>query len=720
MRGQEPMLSRRALLQLVGGSGLCLAAKPALLAEETAAGSSGTFSVYLSIRPDGRIEISTPNAEMGQGTYDALAKIVAEELDADWAHVDIILSGANPDMANPHLRSQTTGNSEAVRGYWPILRETGAAARIMLVAAAAARWGVSPDDCTTAASLVRHGSKSLAYGELAGDAVRLPIPVKPALKPRADWTLLGRDLPRKETAAKVRGSAVFGIDVRMPGMMVAALAMPDAAWGDFDADGLEAARAAPGVRTVAPVLGGHAVIAPDFWTAQTAARLISYAPKSAEAALPSSDALEGRIAEALADDSAPAVLFSGVGGGTQLEGSRAAVAAAADGARLFDARYTVPWLAHGALEPLACTALFEGNALRVWVPSQAPKAVADMAARLTGLKAEQINIHRTFLGGGFGRKWNTDFAQQAIEAAMAVPGTPVKVIWNRQQDGGHDFYRPAVHGSVRASLDDGGRITSWSNVVAGQSLTRRWQPYMKADAPDNTLQKPLPYAVGAVHLESRAVDLPVPIGWWRSVAHAPTCFFIETAMDEMAALTGNDPLAYRLQHLDDARARAVLIALGKVMDWPQPKQPGMGQGIALSAGYESWCAIGVSVRLTDNALTIERIAAVVDCGLALEPENVRRQIIGGIVFGLGAALDGKVSFSEGQASVSGIVDLGALSPAGMPEIMVELIGDHDAPGGVGEVGTPGIAPALCNAIAAAGGARLRALPVSAAGISVTV
>jgi isoquinoline 1-oxidoreductase beta subunit len=269
-------------------------------------------------------------------------------------------------------------------------------------------------------------------------------------------------------------------------------------------------------------------------------------------------------------------------------------------------------------------------------------------------------------------------------------------------------------------MDENGRIISWSDCVAGQSLTRQWQPYIKAGTPDNTLQKPLPYAVGTVHKESRALDLPVPIGWWRSVAHAPCCFFTETAMDELAALAGLDPLTFRLRNLEDPRALAVMQALKSAMGWPQSARPGVGHGVALSEGYESWCATGVTVRLEGNALTIERIVAIVDCGLVLEPENVRRQIISGISFGLGAALDGKVNFAEGQASVSGIADLGALSPAGMPPIMVTLIGDHATPGGVGEVGTPGIAPALCNALAAAGGPRLRSLPVSAAGIDVTV
>jgi CO/xanthine dehydrogenase Mo-binding subunit len=708
-------VSRRTLLQLVAGSGLCLAAGPALAADAAATG----FGVYLRIAPDGGIRIETPNAEMGQGTYDGLAKIVVEELDADWQRVEIALSGENPGMVNPRLRGQTTGNSEAVRGYFPLLSTAGAAAREMLVAAAAARWGVAPEACRTEAGMVTNGNRRIGYGALAEAAARLPVPQTPTLKARADYRLLGRDMARKETAAKVRGHAVYGIDVERPGMKLAALAMPDAAYGSFAARGLEAARAADGVVAVVPVRGGHAVVADDWWTAKKAAALISF---EAEGAAPlSTDGLNAALRAMMADLSAPAGLAFGVEGGKDLAASRAAVAAAEKGAaKRLSAEFSVPYLAHGTLEPMCCTAQMVDGLLTLWAPTQGPGTLAALAQKLSGLAADKVVIHRTFLGGGFGRRWNSDYGQQAIELAMALPGTPVKLIWSREQDGQHDFYRPASMARIDAGLTADGSIAYWNSRIVGQSLIQAWRPGAGLDAPDYSLQSNVYYQVTARHQESSAVDLPVPIGYWRSVAHMPNAFFTETVIDELALLAGMDPLAFRLQNVDAPRSRAVLEKLGKMMGWPHPGGTDVGHGVALTNGYDSYCAVGARVRRDGKLLRVEKLWAVMDCGFALEPENVRRQVMGAMAFGLGPMLEGQVVFEGGVANTASIGAIGALTPNGMPLIEVELLADGGKLGGAGEVAVPGVAPAVCNALVAAGGPRVRALPLTTAGLDVVV
>ena len=721
----RPHTSRRGLFRIVAGAGLCLAALPGELAASDRSGEA-VFGIYVRIATDGTVHVLTPNAEMGQGTYDVLAKIVAEELDADWEQVSIGLSGFHPGMANPKLRVQVTGNSEAVRGYYAIMRRAGATARAMLVQAAALRWGVPAAACRTEAGFVMQTAapeQRLGYGALAAEAALLPVPDVVSLKPVEAFRLLGRDLPRKEVPDKVRGRAVYGIDVKLPGMLVAAMAMPEAAYGRFRAEGLDQARAAPGVRAVVPVLGGHAVVAADWWTAQKAAALISFAPEG-EAPL-SQPQIDAAILAVLDDETAPGAPYRPYGTPqVPMADSRAAVAEAMAGAvKTLKLEADVPYLAHGTLEPMNCTAQMADGKLTIWAPNQSPETSAKLAARLTGLPLEKIDFRRTFMGGGFGRRWNSDYVQQAVEVAMALPGVPVKLIWSRQQDGQHDFYRPASRMRIEAGLGPDGRICAWRARAAGQSLLQAWREGATPDMPDGSLLKELPYAVGVSHLEASPVSLPVPIGYWRSVAHMPNIFYQEIAMDALAALAGQDPLAFRLAHLgDDPRSRAVLETLAQMMGKPARERStnGIGHGMALSNGYGSWCAAGARVRLRDGALTVQKLWAVMDCGLALEPENVRRQVEGALVFGLGAALDGRISFEAGVASAMGVADIGATSPAGMPEIEVRLISGGADLGGAGEVGVPGVAPALCNAILAAGGPQIRSLPIAAAGLSVTV
>jgi len=727
----QDAVSRRSLFKIVAGAGLALASSGMGAAAVTSdAADAGAFGVYLQIAPDGLVHILTPNAEMGQGTYDGLAKILADELDADWDSVRVELSGFDAGMVNPKLRSQTTGNSEAVRGYYLILRRAGATARQMLVQAASMRWGVPMAKCRTAAGFVisegAEGERTLSYAELAADAAKLPVPEVVQLKKISEFTLLGKDLPRKETPDKVRGRATYGLDMVLPDMLVAAMAMPDAAYGTFRALGMAEALAVPGVQAVVPVLGGQAVVAGDWWTAQKAAALISFESEGEKPV--SQGALDAAILAVLDDASAPAGVFQPSGAAKlALADSRAAAdAGLAAAAKRLTIEADVPYLAHGTLEPMNCTAQLANGTLTIWAPCQSPQSSAKLASELSGLPLDKVVFNRTFMGGGFGRRWNNDYVRQVVEAVQGLPaavaGRPVKLIWDRVQDGRHDFYRPASRMRIEAGLDAEGKISAWKARAAGQSLLQAWRAGAKPDASDGTLLKELSYAVPALHLESSPVSLPVPIGYWRSVSHMPNAFFQEIAMEALAGMAGADPLAFRMAHLEDERSRAVLETLAEMMGWSKrgTAGKGVGHGLSLANGYGSYCAAGARVRLEGKILTVEKLWAVMDCGLALEPENVRRQVEGALLFGLGPALDGRVLFEDGVASVMGIGDIGATSPAGAPEIEVRLIGGDAEVGGAGEVGVPGVAPAICNAIVAAGGPMIRSLPISAAGLTVTV
>lgn len=717
------IVTRRALIKSSAAIGFTLFTGRAALANtaDTALGSAG-FGVFLSIYEDDRIVITTPNAEMGQGTYDALAKILADELDADWSRVEITLSGADPKLSNPLLRGQLTGDSKAVRGYYPLLRRAGAAAKVMLRQVAAKRQGVPLEETRAINGQVVAGKMAYRYGALAIDAAALPVPEDPPLKARADWTFIGKDMPRKETELKINGEAVFGIDVQQPGMLIAALAMPAELWGNPQLldDGGVASR--DGVQGIVPVLGGFAVVADDFWTAKSAADAMRVGISSGANDPASTRELEQALSAAIAPRKDGSTLFTGVDGGDTLDASREKATKVRDKSdKQFTLNYSVPMLAHGTLEPLSCTAKYvTGEELTLWAPHQNPRNCFNLAVKLSGLPEEKITVHRTFLGGGFGRKWNTDFVQQAIEVAIAYPGKPIKVIWTREQDTQHDFYRPAHAGRISAGLDKNGKITSWENAVAGQSLSETWSSFYKKGTPDSALQKTPVYAFDTMHLETHALDLPTPIGWWRSVAHMPLTFFIESTMDELALEAGMDPVEFRIRHLTDPRALKTLETLVGRLEPISVDAKNKGRGFALTAGYDGYCAAAVDVTIKDNTLTIDHISCVFDCGLVIEPENVRRQIEGGILYGLGPALDGKIEISDRQVQNTNLGDIGALSPFAVPTVDVHLISGGDAPAGAGEVGTPIIAPALCNAIVAAGGPRVRDLPISSTDLVINI
>jgi isoquinoline 1-oxidoreductase beta subunit len=705
----------------VGADGAALPGAAA--ASATAVPAVGRFSAYLEIDTDGGIHITCPQSEMGQGVHDGLPKILADELEARWEDVSIRLPMADDALVNPLTKRQRTANSESTNVYFTLLRNAGAAARDMLVLAAAQRWGVSAADCRAAESRVQHvaSGRSFGYGELVSAAALLPVPQAPQLKDPRDFRLIGKSLPRKDTPAKVDGSLVFGIDVRLPGMLHAALRRSPAVASSVRSFDREAALAQPGVVDAFAIPEGVAVVADSFWRARQAAEAIDVSFDDSAALAVDTEGMRARLRSALdADERAAA--------GRPMPGfpafDKAATMAALQGAaRRLQFEYEVPFLAHAALEPLCATAVVRADSAEVWAPTQQPDRTRDMIAEVTGLPRERCQLHVTFIGGGFGRKWELDFVREAVQIArqLAVqrPGTPVKLIWTREQDFRHDRFRPAHLVRTRVGLDESGKLVAMHSRTTGISM---WKYQRRPLAPGMAD----PFVAGWLindnyRFPNKYIDYvetpePVPVGTWRSVSQSMNGFFSESALDDVAHTLGRDPLEFRLELCsDDPRATAVLRRAGELAGWSTPPGKGRGRGISLALGYDAYCAEVVEVRVEDRTVHVERIIAVFDCGQMVDPRGVEAQVEGGVIWGLSAALDGQINFANGAAVEDNFHTSPILRLGQTPKIEVHLLATAHKSGGAGEASVPGVAPALAGAIQMACGERPRRLPIIASG-----
>jgi CO/xanthine dehydrogenase Mo-binding subunit len=655
---------------------------------------------------------------MGQGIHDALAKILAEELEADWADVEIALPTADDALINPITRRHRTAASESVVIYRDVMRRMGASAREMLVQAAADRWQVAASECHAERSAVRHraSGRQLGFGALAVPAAVLPVPQNPTLKSPADYRLVGRTTPRKDTPPKVTGQAVYGIDVQLPGMLYAALRRSPVVASRIKTFDREAALARSGVVDAFEVDEGIAIVASSTWLAWQVAKEISVEFDEAPAEGFESEALRKAMRTALDADNEARL-------GRALSGPAydrdATLAALSSAPRQAEWIYEVPFLAHAALEPLCATAVVHADRAEVWAPTQQPDRCRDAIAAITGLPRERCTLHVTFLGGGFGRKWETDFVRQTVtiarELARKRPGTPVKLTWTREQDFLHDRFRPAHVARSRAGVSDDGRLLALHSRVTGPSIFT----FQKRNLPPSVAD---PFATGLLindfyQMPARLADYvetkaPVPIGTWRSVAQSQNGFFAESTIDDIATFTGRDPWALRRELCaHDPRALAILDRAAELVQWDKSLPKGRGRGISLSIAYGSYCAEVVEVRVTGRRVQIEKITAVFDCGLMIDPGTVDAQISGGIVFGLSAAIDGDIRFAQGAAVSTNFDSAPVLRMAQTPLIMVDLLRTAHPPGGAGEASVPGVAPALAGAIHAATGHRPRRLPL---------
>ncbi|PWT70148.1 MAG: aldehyde dehydrogenase [Proteobacteria bacterium] len=665
-------------------------------------------NAFLRIDRAGKVTFVSPMIEMGQGTYTSLPMLIAEELEVDVDTIAIEHSPADDKLyVNPLIGAQLTGGSTSIRAMYVPLRNAGATARVMLVTAASKRWKVDPSTCRAESGAVVHTptGRRLGYGALVDAAAKLPVPDKVVLKDPAQFKLVGTPQRRLDTDSKVDGSAKYGIDKRMPAMKFAVVAQSPVFGGKLVSVDEAKAKAVRGVTQVVRLDDAVAIVAADTWAAKQG--LAAAAPKWDPG--PNGKVTTADVSKQLARASEkPGVV-------ARRDGD--AVAAIAGAARKIEAVYEQPFLAHAAMEPMNCTVHVTQAHCDIWVGTQIPGMTQAAVAKLTGLHAPQVRIHNHLLGGGFGRRLDYDGTVRAVQIAQQVRG-PVQVIWTREEDIQHDLYRPYYYDRLSAGVDAQGKLLAWSHSIAGSSVVARYAPaWIKGgidpDAVDGS--RNMPYGVPAVHVNWVQQEPPgVPTSWWRGVGVTHGTFVVESFIDELAAQTKQDPLAYRVALLDkNPRARNVVQIAAERSGWGKPLPARQGRGISLCIGFNSFVAQVVQVSVDkDGAVNATRVWCAVDCGIQVNPDTIRAQMESGIIFGLSAALYGEITIKDGRVEQTNFDDYRVLRIHEAPRIDVALVKSLEAPGGIGEPGTSCVMPALTNAIFAATGKRIRKLPVA--------
>ncbi len=721
-------MDRRAFLQVTAAGaaftmGISLGA---CRGETPPAAGDGVFApdAWIRIAADGHVTVVVDRSEMGQGVSTALPMLVAEELDADWSRVRYEFAPANRAYDNPLIGAQITGGSTSVRAAWGPLREAAATARAMLVAAAAAEWGVPAAECRTESSQVIHDAsgRRLDYGALALAAARLTPPDHVPLKSPEAFRLLGTPVPRLDLADQVTGRIVYGQDVRPEGALVAVIARCPVFGGTVREVDPTPALALPGVRHVLRVPSGVAVVGDTSWHAIRGREALRVTWDEGRLAGLTSDEVTTRLHRLAAESEGREAVKRGRGA-RGLEGASTVVEAA----------YDLPYLAHACMEPMNATAVVRDGEVEVWVPTQSQAAPAlfgggsrGVAAKAAGVSQDRVTIHTTNLGGGFGRRSESDFVAEAVAVAAQLPGVPIRLLWTREDDVRHDFYRPANHHALRAALGADGLPVAWAHHVVAPSIISRFIPGyvpqfvahlggpLKGGIDETAVEgaRDLPYGIPDLEVRYTQADLGVPVGFWRAVGHTHTAFAVECFVDELAAAAGRDPVAYRLALLAQApRHRRVLEAVAERAGWSTPAPAGVGRGVALHESFGSVCAQVAEVRLDGGSLRVDRVVCAFDCGVVVNPDTVEAQLTGAIAYGLTAALMGEVTLDRGRVVQGNFHDYPVLRMGEMPRVEVHLVPGGEAPGGVGEPGVPPIAPAVANAVFALTGRRVRRLPI---------
>ncbi|HEY8508010.1 MAG TPA: xanthine dehydrogenase family protein molybdopterin-binding subunit [Steroidobacteraceae bacterium] len=664
-------------------------------------------NAWLRIDPDSTITFICDRVEMGQGVYTALPMLLAEELGVELTDIRVEFAPPGEVYVNKLLGAQLTGGSTSVRDAWEKLRLAGAQARAMLFAAAADEWGTSTAGMRVEnKAVVSPRGKRLTFGELAAAAARKPVPEKVQLTPPDKWRIIGTNAKRLDTPMKVDGSAQFGIDVRLPDMLYAALAQPPALGGKVRSFNADSVKSMPGVRAVVETSTGVAVVADSWWQARKArdALKISWDPG------PGSSVSDATILRGLQRAS------SEPGRVARKDGDPDAVIAAAsrEGGRVLQAEYQLPLLAHATLEPQNATADVKADSCDLYVPTQIPGVAQAVAAKAAGLDVSKVRVHQTFLGGGFGRRIETDFIPAAVEASKAV-GKPVKVVWTREDDMTHDAYRPPALDTVTAALDKDGRLTAWKLHLVGPSITARLFPsVVEKDIDPFVIEAATnyPYAVPNVMVDYTQHEIGIDVGYWRSVSHALNCFVVESFMDEIAHVVRRDPVEFRMGLLEQQpRYREVLRLATREARYGYPRK-GRHHGVALMEGYGTYMAQVAEISIENGKVKVHRVVCALDCGRVVNPDIVMAQVESSIVFGLTAALWGEINVQGGRVQQTNFDKYRLLRMNEMPEIDTFIVDSTEEPGGIGEPATALIAPAVCNAIYMATGRRLRSLPIA--------
>jgi CO/xanthine dehydrogenase Mo-binding subunit len=665
-------------------------------------------NAFIRIAPDGSITLFMPQAEMGQGTHTSMSMLLAEELEV--MPEQVRLEHAPPDdklYANPLFGEQITGASSSIRMFYEPLRRAGATARAMLIAAAAASWNVDAASCRARKGVVTHTptGRTLSYGALAAKAATVPVPDKVALKDPKDFTLIGTPAKRSDTPSKVNGTAQYGIDVRLPGMLIATVAASPVLGGKVAGLDDEKAKAVPGVRQIVQLDDAVAVVADHMWAAkQGLAALDIRWEDGPNAKVSTADVVEG-----LAKASETAGVTA------RKDGDPASALAGA--AKKVEAVYESPFLAHATMEPMNCTVHVRRDGCEVWTGSQVLSRARAAAAKVTGLPLERVVVHNHFLGGGFGRRLEVDYVTQAVRIAKQVDA-PVKVVWTREEDVQHDVYRPYYYDRFAAGLDAQGKPVAWSHRIVGPSIMARFLPPafkdgIDIDAVDGAVQ--LLYDIPAIQIEYVRHEEPVlNTGFWRGVGVTHTNFVVESFIDELAAVSKQDPVAFRRALLRKSpRALTVLELAAKEAGWGNRVPRGRGRGVALLfSAWGTYLAQVAEVEVTGSSdVRVRRIVCAVDCGQVVNPDIVKAQIESGVVYGISGALWGEVTLNNGRVEQSNFHNYRVLRMNEMPPIDVHLVRNSEAPGGIGEPGTAVTAAALANAVYAATGKRLRKLPL---------
>ncbi|WP_395665287.1 molybdopterin cofactor-binding domain-containing protein [Methylocella sp.] len=717
-----PAPSRRHLLKLsaAAAGGLVIGFRiPGAQAKDAtpdagARDAEGAFefapNAFLRIDREGRVSILMPQIEMGQGTHTSLPMLLAEELEVPLERVTVL--EAPPDdklYANPLIGFQVTGGSTSVRAFWTPLRTAGAAARVMLTEAAAARWGVDPSSVRASAGEAIHAEtgRRLPYGDLVEAAARRPVPEKPPLKDPKDFTLIGKPAARLDTPQKVNGAAKFGIDVRLPGMAYAAVSACPVFGGTLKSVDESKAKAVKGVRQIVRMDDAVAVVADHYGAARKGLEALVVEWDAGPNAHFGQKDLVAQMSEAAAKGEAVP--------GEKVGDVDVAMKSAA---RKIEAVYELPFLAHAAMEPINVTIDARPDACEIFVGTQVISRAQEAAAKALGLPPEKVKVHNHLIGGAFGRRLDVDSIVQAANLAKQVKG-PLKIVWSREEDVQHDVYRPYYYDRLAAGLDKDGRAVAFSHRVVGSSIVARWAPPLFKNGLDFDAVEGAagPYAFDNLLVDYVRHEPPAGMttGWWRGVGSTHNAFMVEGFVDELAAAAGADPVDYRRALLGKSpRALAVLNLAAEKSGWGSPLPKGEGRGVSVIFAFGSYLAQVAEVAVApDGSVRVKRVVSAFDCGRKVNPDTLRAQVEGGLLFGVAAALYGEITLADGRVEQSNFNDYPVLRINEAPLMETYLVESEEAPGGAGEPGTAGIAPAVVNAVFAATGKRLRKLPIDA-------
>ena len=710
----EPRTSRRTILKSALGGGFVLAFHVPFAEAQTPNAPMGEAPVptgfvpnaFIRIDGTGKTVLVMPQVEMGQGVYTSISMILAEELDADWSKVSVEAAPPNEKLyANPMLTVQATGNSNSIRAWWTPLRKAAAGSRALLVAAAAKQWGVGPESCATANGVVMHkaSGRALSYGALADSANGTP-PANPPLKMPKDFRLIGKPLKRLDTPTKVDGREVYGIDVMLPGLKFATIAASPVFGGKVGHVDDSDAKKIPGVRQVVVLDDLVAVVGDHMWAAKSGLDALDITWNRGPNGHVDTAQVWREIKEA---SEKPGLVAKKVGDANKALGSGDKI----------EAQYELPFLAHATMEPMNCTVHLTPDGCEVWLGTQIAARVQSTVAKVADLPVEKVTVHNQLLGGGFGRRLEPDMAVKAVRVAQHVDG-PVKVVWTREEDIQHDIYRPVYYDRLAATLKDG-KIEGWHHRVTGSSVVARWLPpaftgnhNIDFDTVDSAID--IPYAIPNLRVEVVRCEPPaVPTGFWRGVGPNNNVFAIESFMDELAKKAGKDPVEFRRAMLTKTpRLLAALDLAAEKAGWGSTLPPRHGLGVSCQVSFASFITTVAHVEVApEGEVKLHRLTTAVDTGIAVNPDTVKAQLEGGLIFGLTAALWGEITIDKGRVQQSNFHDYRMLRINQTPRIEVHVVKSGEPPGGIGETGVNGGPPALRNAIYAATGVALRRLPI---------